>query len=193
MCPLGELTTSLRNGLSPSSKGDVAGRVLTLSAVTRGDFDPSAARDALFDKAPDSAQRVRAGTLLICRGNGNRQLVGAAEMPSNDHPELIYPDTIIAATVDSTKVEPRYLWAAWRLPCVRAAVQAIAKTTNGIHKVNQGGLSSIRLPVLPRDQQRRLVTSLGGCVDSGERFGASGHDLDELFSTLQARAFSGRL
>lgn len=190
---LGELTTSLRNGLSPSSKGHVAGRVLTLSAVTRGGFDPSAAKDAWFDKAADNAQRVSADTLLICRGNGNRQLVGAGEMPSDDHPELIYPDTVIAATVDSTKVEPRYLWAVWRLPSVRAAVQASAKTTNGIHKVNQGGLSSIRLPVLPRDQQRCLLTSWGGCVASGDRFRASGNYLDGLFSTLRARAFSGRL
>jgi len=190
---LGELTTSMRNGLSPSSKGEVAGRVLTLSAVTRGSFDPFAAKDALFECAAHASQRVCADTLLICRGNGNRDLVGVGEMANQDFPDLIYPDTVIAATPDATKVVPRYLWAVWRLPQVRATVQSSAKTTNGIHKVNQGGLSSISLPILPHEQQRGLVANLDAVGSVGDQLRRSEQYLDQLFEVLQARAFSGKL
>ena len=84
---LGELTTSLRNGLSPSTSGRVAGRVLTLSSITRGSFDPLAAKDALFDRVADADQRVGAITSLKADpgpGRGEAVLPGIAEKTGGD-------------------------------------------------------------------------------------------------------------
>ena len=75
--PLGSLIGEpLRNGISPSKSGSIVADVLTLSAITRGDFDARARKTDTFASlhAPDKV--VRKGLHLICRGNGNPELVG---------------------------------------------------------------------------------------------------------------------
>ena len=106
---LGDLTQSgFRNGLSPSTKGTVDGEVLTLSAITRGRFDFAARKSARFDKQPPPSQRLRTDTFLICRGNGNKQLVGAGAYPDRSSSRVCFPDTMISVMVDSDAILPVY-------------------------------------------------------------------------------------
>src|SRR5665647_1244666 len=106
------LAEGLRNGISPSNDGTVAGHVLTLSAVTGGRFDATAVKDASFSVPVPAGQCVQAGLVLICRGNGNRSLVGRAVISALDMPGVAYPDTVIAGRL-STEVEPQYFLEEW--------------------------------------------------------------------------------
>ena len=76
--PLAQLLAEpMRNGISPSRGGRYEGEVLTLSAITRGAFDPRQRKSDLF-AAPHAADKLASeGLHLICRGNGNAELVGA--------------------------------------------------------------------------------------------------------------------
>ena len=97
---LGELAQdSFRNGLSPSTKGTVDGEVLTLSAITRGRFDFAAKKSARFDKQPSPSQRLSTDTFLICRGNGNRRLVGTGAYPDRSSNRVCFPDTMISVAI----------------------------------------------------------------------------------------------
>jgi type I restriction enzyme S subunit len=145
----GRLARSMRNG------------VLTLSAVTHGQFDATARKHASFGHQPREEQKVRPGMFLICRGNGNAGLVGSGVVvPGDVADDLVFPDTIIGVELDEAAVDSSYLFHAWRTPEVRSQINAGARTTNGTHKVNQQVLEAIRVPLPPLPEQRRIAAIL---------------------------------
>ena len=191
---LGELAhDSFRNGLSPSTQGTVDGEVLTLSAITRGRFDFAARKRARFDRQPSPSQRLSTDTFLICRGNGNRRLVGLGEYPDRSSSRVCFPDTMIGVAVSPSIMAPAYLQNVWRTRRVRRQIERGARTTNGTHKVNQRLLSSITFPVPPADHQLHFATIVKSVEQQKARQQAHLAELNTLFASLQSRAFRGDL
>ena len=185
------LNRGLRNGISPSSKGDVKGKVLILSAITGPDFAPSEVKEGRFDSRFSPDQLVNQAEFLICRGNGNRNLVGVGRFPNSSLDDTVFPDTMIAANIDQTMIEQSYLEDVWSTRHVRSQIERGARTTNGTYKVNQGLLSSIQFPLPPREIQLQYTAALASvrrlhewyCLPIG----------DDLFNSIQQRAFRGEL
>lgn len=189
----GQLMPTMRNGVSPATHGEHDASVLTLTAITRGAFNPAAVKVSAFSVEPPADKRVSSSDFLMCRGNGNKGLVGAGAFSPVDRPDLVFPDTVIAGRVDTAKVTLQYLDAAWRQPDVRRQIESVARTTSGIHKVNQRTLSAVTMPVPPLSLQeefgdrRRLIGAVKSKVEQ-----ALTAD-DDLFTSLQSRAFRGEL
>ena len=100
------LAQPLRNGVSPSTAGAVVAEVLTLSAITGARFQSTAVKTAPFEKSPDESRRVQAADFLMCRGNGNLRLVGRGHFAPADMPDVVFPDTMIAARFDGSQITP---------------------------------------------------------------------------------------
>ena len=191
---LGELAQdSFRNGLSPSTQGTVDGEVLTLSAITRGRFNFAAKKSARFDKAPSPSQRLSTDTFLICRGNGNRRLVGTGAYPDRSSNRVCFPDTMIGVEISPSVLAAAYLQNVWRTRRVRRQIERGARTTNGTHKVNQRLLSSVVFPVPPADLQLHFAAIVESVEQQKVRQRAHLAELDTLFASLQSRAFRGDL
>ena len=152
--------SSLRNGLSPSTNGTWFEKVLTLSAITRGEFDPEAWKDGSFVECPPVDKRVSSKDFYICRGNGNKHLVGTGVYSPEDRYDLIFPDTVIAARVDENKILLPYLFVAWKQPAVREQIEKGARTTNGTYKINQKVICSVTLPLPSLDIQREFLRTI---------------------------------
>ena len=152
----GTVFINMRNGVSPSSKGECQEKVLTLSAITQGVFDPDAWKQGMFDMPPSEDKRICTEDFYICRGNGNRALVGVGVYSREERPDLVYPDTVIAARIDKQKISLPYLCCAWKQPFVRNQIEAAAKTTSGIYKVNQKSLSQIQIILPPLTLQQKF-------------------------------------
>jgi type I restriction enzyme S subunit len=195
--PLHTLTSvigdSFRNGLSPSTNGTVAGKVLTLSAITSGAFAPQFLRDAIFDRTPSENQMVTRNTFLICRGNGNKSMVGIGVFPEADMPLVSFPDTMIACTIDKTQIEPEFLQAMWSTAKVRKQIDAGARTTNGTFKVNQTLLGSIEFPMPPLELQKKFSGITQATRSQSAKTTELAAESETLFSSLQQRAFRGEL
>lgn len=189
----GTLMPDMRNGLSPATAGKHSAQVLTLSAVTRGPFDPSAAKQGVFAVEPPADKRVRGCDFLMCRGSGNKALVGTGTYAREDRPDLVFPDTVIAGTVDTALVTLPYLEAAWRQPEIRQQIESVAQTTNGTYKVNQQSLAGIKVPLPPLDIQMEFANR-AKLIGDGSAVVARAAAIDEeLFTALQTRAFRGEL
>ena len=153
----GDVFLSLRNGLSPSKSGAFHAKVLTLSAITQGGFDAESWKDGTFKEEPPEDKRVSKDDLYICRGNGNKALVGTVEFAKTSLPDLVFPDTMIAGKIDATKVNMQYLCAAWKQLAVRDQIEAKARTTNGTYKINQEIVAEIKLPLPPLPLQEEFA------------------------------------
>jgi type I restriction enzyme S subunit len=187
------ISMPLRNGLSPSSEGTHPGRVLTLSAITGAMFYPSAVKDGWFQSLPPADQTVNEADLLICRGNGNPQLVGKGYFPSCTMPDVLFPDTMIAARIDTAKINRAFIQQLWNSPSVRRQIQKLARTTNGTYKVNQQMLEGISFISPPLDLQHAFAERASAVAKLKELGSESQRNLDALFASLQHRAFRGEL
>ncbi|MBX3330587.1 MAG: restriction endonuclease subunit S, partial [Nitrospira sp.] len=118
------LTIPLRNGLSPSKAGKVSAQVLTLSAITGSAFDDAARKVSTFLSSPPADQSVASKDFLICRGNGNIQLIGRGKFPTCSMPEVTFPDTMIAARVSDQLIEPAFLQDVWNSIAVRQQIES---------------------------------------------------------------------
>jgi len=155
--PCGRLFHDLRNGLSPSRRGSVYAKVLTLTAITQGRFHADEWKDGSFDEVPTSDKRVDARDFYICRGNGNKRLVGLGVSPGQSIPDLVFPDTMIAAKLNQELVLPSYLSFAWNSSKARKQIEGMAKTTNGTYKINQDSISKVKIPLPPLALQQQFV------------------------------------
>lgn len=191
--PFGELVEFMRNGLSPTAHGTLVVTVLTLSAISGGAFDAAAVKEGTFSVDPPASVRLDARDFLICRGNGNKNLVGVGVRARASRADVVFPDTMIGARIRSDRLDPGYLEAAWKQPAVRRQIQAGARTTSGIHKINQQLLRSVLIPLPDLVEQRALSKRLATIETQHLRARRALERLDEFFQSLQSRAFSGGL
>lgn len=187
------LSVPLRNGLSPSNSGTVPAKVLTLSAITHGSFDASCWKLSSFRSAPPANQSADANDLLICRGNGNRELVGRGRFPSGSLSDVTFPDTMIAARIDADRVRPAFVEHVWNGREVRAQIESSARTTNGTFKVNQEALERVEFLLPSLELQTEFARRVAAVEKLKAAQRASLSELDALFATLQHRAFRGEL
>jgi len=187
------LVQPLRNGVSPSKAGTVTADVLTLSAITGSAFDASAVKNSTFTSALVDRKTVSIADFLICRGNGNRSLVGRAKYPNASLPKVAFPDTMIAARCDGERISRAFLDHIWDHDLVRHQMDALARTTNGTFKINQSMIESIVLPLPPIELQRTFDTCADRVSAQRELSGRGVDQLATLFTSLQHRAFRGEL
>jgi type I restriction enzyme S subunit len=85
----------------------------------------------------------------------------------------------------------------WNSKPMRDNIEATAKTTSGIWKINQGHIASFSVPLPPISEQRRIVAYLDDLqakVFSLKQFQAeTAAELDALLPSVLDRAFKGRL
>jgi len=191
LCEL--LAVPLQNGVSPATEGTITDNVLTLSAITGNQFDSFAVKGAPFSRQPEPSKRVKAGQFLICRGNGNIQLVGAGKFAAPDAFGYVFPDTMISAEFDSQAVVDEFIDALWRTPYIRSQIQSSARTTNGAHKINQMSLELVSFPVPSLDLQRSFAVQVKEIKALQTAQTASRQRLDDLLKSLLYRAFQGEL
>ena len=143
----------MRNGVSPSTSGGHFEKVLTLSALTQGKFDDKAWKEGFFTDCPSTEKRITEDDFYICRGNGNKSLVGMGVYALENRPDLVFPDTVIAAHIDTERMVLPYLWIMWQQPEVRKQLESGARTTNGTYKINQKVISKIKIICPPINEQ----------------------------------------
>ena len=187
--PAGAIMDEMRNGVSPSTSGKCPEKVLTLSAITQGRFDPTMWKDGLFDNPPPAEKRIHSTDFYMCRGNGNKSLVGAGVYSEEDREDLVFPDTVIAARVDVTKVRLPYLFIAWMQPSVRDQIEAGARTTNGTYKINQQIISKINVPLPPLNTQKQFSTFVAQIDKSKSAIQKSLDETQLLFDSLMQQYF----
>jgi len=181
----------MRNGLSPSNKGTYRGQVLTLSAITQGSFNSSERKTAEFDVPPPKDKMIRKSDLLVCRGNGNINLVGCARFPDTDYNDVMFPDTIIGVPINSSLVNSNYLETLWNGSSVRRQIEQQARTTNGTQKINQKVLNNIQILLPPMALQEKFGAFCHSVKTVSARFADSAPN--DLFNSLLQSAFRGEL
>ncbi|MEO1209729.1 MAG: restriction endonuclease subunit S [Cyanobacteria bacterium J06638_20] len=185
------ITESSRNGLSPSRSGETKGLVYTLSAITGNSFKEifkedqfTKTRDTFFPSTDD---------FLVCRGNGNINLVGKGYFYPGTKDNIMFPDTMIGAKIRGDSINKRFLEHLWKSNFIRYQIEKSARTANGTYKINQKSLSSIKLIFPPNSLQTQFADIVQKVEGIKSRYQQSLADLENLYGALSQKAFKGEL
>lgn len=195
---LGDLLTDdgLRNGRSVKdrSKGFP---VLRLTCLRGNTIDYSEHKEGDWDRDEAEKYLVNQGDFYVSRGNGSLSLVGRGGLARGVPPEIAFPDTLIRVRVDRDVMLPEFLAAIWNSHGVRRQIEAVAHTTAGIYKINQGHLRAVELPVPPIADQRRLVAEIEQqrtLIEAADRsISSSRRRCNTLRRAILKAAFTGQL
>ena len=158
-------------------------RILKVSAVTDGIFNPLLSKPAPSDYVPPNDHLVRVGDLLITRANTS-SLVGATAMVERPAPHVLLPDKIwrFVWRKDSA-IEPAYLHSLLKTSSIRAALSAMATGTSGSMKnISQSKLKALPILVPPLSLQRRYAEIL----ESARAASCSGESAAKTAAALTA-------
>ena len=199
-CLLGNLLTSLRNGLSRRPSEEAPGLpILRISAVRPFRVDCFQSK---FYQSEDGEEVDRyflePGDVLFTRYNGNADLVGVAGVYRSKSGRFLYPDKIIRARVISEKVLlPDFLEIAVNSGISRKCIQSMVKTSAGQHGISGGDLKTVPIPIPPIDEQAEIVRIVRGAFrmmdDLALRISEVSSRLATLDQSILAKAFRGEL
>lgn len=162
-------------------------RVLKISAVTSGQFRATESKTLPSDYKPPYDHVVRQGDLLISRANTS-ELVGAVAYVEDVPPNLVLPDKIWRFVWRNPESVPLYYRSLFRTASIRRRISQLSSGTGGSMKnISKAKLVGLELPDVAIRQQREFARRIS--IIPRPKL----TEFDELFASLQSRAFSGRL
>ena len=124
-------------------------------------------------------------------------LVGRGGLVVQQPDPVAYPDTLIRARIDPARARPEFVARIWNSAIVRRQVEAVARTSAGIHKVNQRDLGQVLIPIPPLQDQDAIVAEVDrrlSLADAAERAVSAGlAKAKRLRQAILKRAFEGKL
>jgi type I restriction enzyme, S subunit len=176
-----------RNLVADDWKVSAPYRVLKISAVTTGQFMPAESKPLPAEYIPPESHLVRKGDLLISRAN-TAELVGAVAYVDETPPNLALPDKVWKFVWHDSASVPLFYWALFRTPAMRRRMSQLSSGTGGSMKnISKAKLKQLELPSVDIARQQEFQ----------QRFAAIPTpkitEFDNLFASIQSRAFSGQL
>ncbi len=154
------LIQRLSNGRSVPSATTAGFPVLRLTCLRDGTVATSETKQGDFGDVDPTRYVIEPDDFLISRGNGSLHLVGLGGLVPAGASSVAYPDTLIRARVDESQLRPRFLSHIWNSRFVRRQLEAQARTTAGIYKINQSMIEQVLLPIPSPDDQDKIVQQL---------------------------------
>lgn len=195
--PFGDLVLKVENGTSPNCESRPAEHdewgVLKLGAVTYGTFQADQNKAYLGDLGNLARNEVRAGDILMTRKN-TRELVGAVALVDEVRPRLLLPDLVFRLKVDTARLDRRYFQALMMSPQKRPAVRELSSgSASSMPNISKARLANLPLELPPLALQREFA-SRAEAIEMRRAQAVSASVMDnELFTSLQSRAFRGEL
>ncbi|MEM8927362.1 MAG: N-6 DNA methylase [Bacteroidota bacterium] len=153
--------SSFKNGLnySRNSIGEVIDVVGVGDFLNRFSVDKTATQKVQIDGSLSDDYLLKDGDILVVRSNGSVNLVGRFVFVEDIGPKTSYSGFTIRIRPDIEKVNSRYICHYLKTQKVRDALVFDSKGSN-IKSLNQGMLSSIKVPLPPNETQQKIVAEI---------------------------------
>ncbi|MGA5375796.1 restriction endonuclease subunit S [Streptomyces griseoincarnatus] len=195
---MSDFLSGIESGKSPQcldrrAEGDEWG-VLKLGAVTRCVYLQDENKALPPGVIPDTRKEVKAGDLLFTRKN-TPDLVAASAYVRSTRSRLLMPDLVFRLIVaDNASVDKVYLHALLTYPGKRRKLQKLASgSAASMVNISKSKLMDFLCEVPPLALQQKFAQRIEGLEVEKDVHRAHLATLDELFNSLQRRAFSGTL
>lgn len=132
------------------------------------------------------------GDLLVVEGHGNSKEVGRCAIWTGGIQNCVHQNHLIRVRCGD-KLTPRYACSVINSSLGRAYFEKSGKTTSGLNTISTKQVREFKMPLPPVPLQQKFAES----VEAIERLKGSHQrsleDMNDLFASLQSRAFKGEL
>jgi type I restriction enzyme S subunit len=193
--PVSSFVSELQGGrnVNPAGADEASSRfrVLKVSAVTWGEFQPDESKPVPADYEPPSLHLVRTGDLLFSRAN-TTELVGATSYVFDTPPNLLLPDKLWRFVwKKSPIIEPLFIWWLLQTKSVRGELGQRATGTSGSMKnISKPKLMTLPVPIPPLQLQSQFAHLAIQIREFQAMQAGSRQRLDDLFKSMLHRAFN---
>lgn len=169
---------------------------LRVANVTAGGLDLEDVHAVeLFGKELDRLRLLK-DDLLVVEGNGSPSQIGRAALWDGSIANCVHQNHLIRVRTKPSLL-PAYLEVVWNAPQTRKTLTAVSSSSSGLHTLSVSKLKSLRLPIPPLSEQRRVADIVADARLSHLRvlrqIDASRWRSAQLRRALMAAAFSGKL
>lgn len=177
---LGEVIERIVGGKNiEAGNGSSPYRILKVSSVTSGYFQPEESKPAPDEHQPLPEHHIRKGDFLFSRANTSA-LVGAVAIVEGDVTGLLLPDKIWRVEWHRNAIEPRFAYSLLHSSEIRRTFSQIASGTSGSMKnISQKKLANVEIPLPPlalqtafAEQAQRIETTARGLDGAAAKAGA---------------------
>jgi len=196
--PFGDILDEIQGGWSPICLDRVAAEdewgVLKLGAVTYGRYDGCANKALPPEQQPRPELEIQAGDILFSRKN-THDLVAASVLVHESRPRLMFPDLMFRIRIKpGSDLNPVYLQGLISFPTKRREIQKLASGAAGsMPNISKGRLQTVLIERPPLAQQEAFARAIGRVEELRAKVMRSLDQLNDLFSSVQHRAFCGEL
>jgi type I restriction enzyme, S subunit len=156
--------TKIEQGWSPQCGSEPATEsewgVLKVGCGNGDRFDPNEQKALPLDVGPLTAYEIKAGDILVSRGN-TLELVGSATYISEVRPRLLLCDLLYRFRAKAGRAESEFLVLSLRSPNVRFQIERDATGTSAsMKKIGQGVLRDFLIALPPLEEQRQIISHI---------------------------------
>ena len=194
--PLGEVA-AVSSGITKGRKVNEAVREVPYMAVANvqaGSLDLTAVKNIAATDVEISKYELREGDLLLTEG-GDPDKLGRGTVWRGQLPLALHQNHIFRVRLpeEGAAVIPEYLESYVASHAAKGYFLRSAKQTTGIASINSTQLKALPVPVPPLAAQREFAAVVAKIDAQRERIERALALEDELFASLQYRAFRGEL
>lgn len=192
--PLKTYVESIQSGKSvkEASTDEACNRVLKISAVTSGIFEPGESKPLPDDYTPADAHRVQKGDVLVSRAN-TAELVGASALVVDEVQNLYLPDKLWRLNL-AQGAQAAVIVGILQNAVIRSRISAKASGSGGSMKnITQSAFLQVLVPQVSTGEQVKLSSFLMLIGSVRELLLRKRTLLETLRFSLSTRAFQGEL
>ena len=197
--PFGSFISDLRYG-SSSKAADHGSLVMRIPNVQRGALWLDEMKRVPLSSDETGTFALLEGDLLMVRSNGSPDLIGRAAAFTSTRiagTPLASESVVFASYLLRVRLSPRalpaYVEAVLASSPLRRSIRAIARTSAGQYNLNGPAVRNLPIPLPPLADQQQVVAELETISAAEADHRTHLTKLDELFASLQHRAFTGQL
>jgi len=166
---------------------------LRVANVSRGNIDLSEVKSIGVSAAEVERTHLKIGDILIVEGHGNINELGRAARWADPGRSITHQNHLIRVRAIPGILRSEFLERYLNSRTARAYFRSVSKTTSGLNTLNMSNVKAAPVMVPPLAQQDEFVEMLVSAERVGEAQSRHLQKLDELFASLQHRAFAGSL
>lgn len=166
---------------------------LRVANVQRSNLDLSEIKLLRATDREITRTRLITGDLLFVEGHASQFEVGRVSLWNGELRECVHQNHLIRFRANRRRLEPRFAEIWFNTQRGATHFRRAARTTSGLHTISATTVKSAPLPLPPIEIQRAFVERVERINAQRSRVEAALACDDELFASLQSRAFKGEL
>lgn len=145
-----------------------------------------------FDEKDFDSYKLNVGDILLNEGQST-ELVGRPAMWRNEIADCCFQNTLVRFVPDTKIITPEYALAVFLMYFNDGEFSKISSKTSNVAHLGAGRFAKMRFPIIPLRLQQKFSDRMAVLERQKSKHRAQLAEFDELFLSLQDRAFKGEL